>query len=475
MSSKTSCNLIQNKQLLLEDIPTSLQKLSYGIYPDSNIYNDKRFIYNKLFNYFPHVIFYPRNNKDISYLIKEFVFNKCKFTVRCGGHSYEPASLSSGYIIDVSNINKIKINNKNKTAEIGSGSKLGDIVSALKKSKLVTAIGDSSCVGISGLSLAGGKGLLTRVLGMVCDNIISLDIVNYEGKIMKIDKDNHSDLFWACKGSGTMNYGVICNIELKLYSDIYFQLKELTWTLNHNNKQYFDTIRNIFILYQKWILISTTNITTNVNFKYNNGVVTFTIKFYKFGENELFNETHCFEEIGVPEIVLCDGWVSQKTDCWFSYSNGYSQPFSKIKSSMIFEPNYTEQYINIYINSIENLLNNGLNIVFQYNFTQVGGHVINGISAYFPKDAIIILTILCTWEIPELTNYCQKFMRCKYDKIIKYTSDYVFPNMVDYDLDDYMKSYYGDNENKLIQIKSFYDPNNIFNWFHSIPVKHCNC
>ena len=63
-----------------------------------------------LFNYFPHVIFYPRTNKQIAYLIKNLTAYNLEFAIRCGGHAYEPASLSTGYIIDVKNFSKIKIN-----------------------------------------------------------------------------------------------------------------------------------------------------------------------------------------------------------------------------------------------------------------------------------------------------------------------------------------------------------------------------
>ena len=134
MSSKNNCPIIQNYQLLFDTIPDELINLSYGIYPTNPKYNDCRFIYNKLFNYFPKAIFYPNKTSEVAYLITNFAKYNLEFTIRSGGHSYEPASLSSGYIIDVKNFSKIEINSKNKTVKVGVGVKLGELINTLSKS-----------------------------------------------------------------------------------------------------------------------------------------------------------------------------------------------------------------------------------------------------------------------------------------------------------------------------------------------------
>lgn len=69
--------------------------------------------------------------------IKNLIKNNCSFALRCGGHSYEPASLSNNYIIDVSKFNNIKIHKK--YAIVGSGIKLGDLINVLKINKKITA------------------------------------------------------------------------------------------------------------------------------------------------------------------------------------------------------------------------------------------------------------------------------------------------------------------------------------------------
>ena len=461
--TKTSCPLIQTYQTLLDEIPSELLKLSYGVYPNDETYNNKRFIYNKLFNYFPHAIFYPSTDNQISYLIQNFTKYNLDFSIRCGGHAYEPASLSEGYIISMENFSKITICDKKMTVSVGSGVKLGTLISTLAKKRYIAPTGTSSCVGVSGLSLAGGKGYLSRLYGMVCDNIVSVTLINGEGNVVKANADTNPDLFWAIKGSGTCNYGVITQIEIKIYKDIYFQLTTLTWSWNPI------TIKKVLDLYQKYIIKFPNNISADINMTYNDTSASFAVKFYKFGKEE-FIEIDEFINLLQPDIKYCKGYYSQITDCWVDYPNGKSPCFSKMKSIMVFKP-ISFNGIDLMINSINNLLTSQTNIFFQINLSQLGGEVNNGNSAYFPKNAIYVITILNQWNSQKINEYSINYVSDLYKKLIPYTSKYCFPNMIDYELINYMDAYYGTNAAKLIDIKSKYDPENIFNWKQSIPLK----
>lgn len=457
-----NCNLIQNDQLLLDEIPAELQCLDYGIYPNNQaIYNDLRFVYNKLLNYFPHAIFYPRCEKEISYLIQNFVINKAEFAIRCGGHAYEAASLSSGYILDVKNMpGYIKISKDRKTAKISSGLRLGYVIEKLAEYSLITPTGENSCVGISGLSLAGGKGNLTRLYGLTCDNIVSLKMINYKGELIKVRSKEYRDLLWACKGAGSGNFGVITEFELKVYEDVYCQFETLTWEWNA------EQAIEIFILYQDTILTLPNTVSAEFNMTYNNGTASFKIKFIKLDQSHLV-ESKIFEKLYNPTITTCSGYYSKITDCWIDYEKGKNPPFSKIKSSMIFKP-LQKKGIELLVHSIDIYLKKGFQLNYQLNFTQLGGEVVNGHSSYFPKNAIMVLSYFMQWTFPEYTDDSKLFLKKLYQKVLPYTSIYCFPNLIDYDIVDYMEKYYGENKKKLVKIKKKYDPLNIFNYRQSI-------
>jgi len=462
MTSKNNCSLIQNYELLLEQIPEELKNLSYGVYPTDVSYNDVRFIYNKRFNYFPLAVFFPENENDIAYLINNITLNKLKFSIRCGGHSYESCSLSEGFIIDVKKISYIEIDSNKKTVKVGAGVRLGSLINTISEKNFVKVTGESACVGISGLSLAGGKGPLSRLYGMACDNIISLKLVNYKGEIIIANSKTNCDLYWALKGSGVCNYGVVLEIESQLYDDIYCQITTLKWIWVTVE------IKIVLQLYLKWIQNKPNFLTTDLNISYNNGSATFSIAFYKFNK-EKFIEIDEFIGLFNPTISKCEGYYSKITDCWVNYDNGKNMPFSKMKSTMIYKT-IDDKCIDIILYSINKLLEKKYDLMYQYNFTQLGGQVKNGKSCYYPKNYLIALTIFTTWTYQDLNLIALSFINKTYKYIIPYTSKYLFPNMVDYDIINYMEAYYGNNKKKLIKIKTKYDPNNVFNWPQSIPV-----
>lgn len=71
--NKSNCNLVQNYQILENGTPTLLQNLSYGIYPENINYNNLRLNYNRLQNFNPSAIFYPKCSKKLSFLIKNMI------------------------------------------------------------------------------------------------------------------------------------------------------------------------------------------------------------------------------------------------------------------------------------------------------------------------------------------------------------------------------------------------------------------
>lgn len=76
--------------------------------------------------------------------------------------------------------------------------------------------GKCPTVGVSGFTLGGGWGLSSRLYGLGCDSLIELELVNYEGKLIKANKFSNADLFWACRGAGGGNFGVVVGMTFQL-------------------------------------------------------------------------------------------------------------------------------------------------------------------------------------------------------------------------------------------------------------------
>ena len=100
---------------------------------------------------------------------------------------------------------------------IGAGAQLIDVYSELAAHGVTIPAGSCATVGVAGLALGGGVGFASRKLGLTCDNVESLQIVTAAGQLLTCDASHHSDLFWACRGGGGGNFGVVTSFTFKTH------------------------------------------------------------------------------------------------------------------------------------------------------------------------------------------------------------------------------------------------------------------
>ncbi|WP_299222754.1 FAD-binding oxidoreductase [uncultured Aquimarina sp.] len=186
--------------------------------PTDPNYAKSRIIANSRFNYYPLAIGYCENAKDVSSTIKICKEAGLHLRIRSGGHQHEGmCSDNDVFIIDLSKIHTIRYTDKtNDYAWIPPGKKLREVYKELESKNRIIPGGGCGSVNVGGLTQGGGWGLSARKFGLTADNIIEAEIVLANGKIVKANKDNHSELFWAIRGGGGGNFGVITNFLFKL-------------------------------------------------------------------------------------------------------------------------------------------------------------------------------------------------------------------------------------------------------------------
>jgi FAD/FMN-containing dehydrogenase len=127
--------------------------------------------------------------------------------VRSGGHCFAGRSSTSGVLIDVSEMRSVSVDDG--LATVQAGALLGDVYEELDKRGLAVAAGACPSVGIAGLTLGGGLGVLGRRYGLTCDTLVEAQIVLADGRIVGCDEQKEPDLFWALRGAGGGQFGIV--------------------------------------------------------------------------------------------------------------------------------------------------------------------------------------------------------------------------------------------------------------------------
>jgi FAD binding domain len=151
--------------------------------------------------------------------------------IRSGGDSAAGHSSTEGIVVDVTPMSTVSA--KDGVATVGAGVRLGDLYDALQEHGLTIPAGCGHAVGIAGLTLGGGIGILGRKYGLTCDHLLRAQIVLADGRIVESDERQHGDLFWALRGAGGGNFGVVMSFVFRTVPALPATVFHLVWPLDH--------------------------------------------------------------------------------------------------------------------------------------------------------------------------------------------------------------------------------------------------
>ncbi len=160
----------------------------------------------------PQGVAYCVSNSDVAASLAFAQDNCLPFAVRSGGHSGGGFSTSTGMIIDISGLNSVSVGPS--TVTVGSGNQGVDVINALAPHGLAIPGGYCPTVGVGGYYQGGGIGLLTRSAGLGSDRVVSAQVVLANGSTVTASAAQNPDLFWALRGGGGGNFGVVTAFEV---------------------------------------------------------------------------------------------------------------------------------------------------------------------------------------------------------------------------------------------------------------------
>jgi len=180
-------------------------------------YDQARRLWNGAFDRHPALIARCTGAADVVQAVNFARSHRLLTAVRGGGHSISgQSSCDGGLMIDLSPLKGIRVDPHRTTAYAQSGVLLGELDRETQAFGLVTPLGTAADTGIAGLTLGGGQGRLSRKLGLSCDNVLSVDIVTADGKLLHASEQENPDLFWAIRGGGG-NFGIVTTFEYRLH------------------------------------------------------------------------------------------------------------------------------------------------------------------------------------------------------------------------------------------------------------------
>jgi len=158
----------------------------------------------------PLAVVQPANVADVATTVRFAAGFTTPFAPRAGGHSYVGASGGDqGIQLDLRRLSSVRYNSSNQTVVVGAGASLYSVHTALEPYGRTVPTGTCATVRVSGLTLGGGIGFEHRRYGLTCDALRSVQVVLANGTTVRASGSLNADLFWACRGGGGGNFGVV--------------------------------------------------------------------------------------------------------------------------------------------------------------------------------------------------------------------------------------------------------------------------
>ncbi|MFD7786762.1 FAD-binding oxidoreductase [Streptomyces nojiriensis] len=183
----------------------------------------------------PAAVAYPAHAGDVAVCLDFARRSAAPVVPRGGGHSYAGWSTrSAGLVVDTGAMAAVSVDGVGTGdgeggVRIGAGARLGDVHTALAPHGRSVPTGLCPSVGIAGLALGGGLGLASRAYGTTADRLVGARVVTPDGIVREVSADRDPDLFWALRGGGGGNFGVVTEFRFRTHPVGACASAELHW------------------------------------------------------------------------------------------------------------------------------------------------------------------------------------------------------------------------------------------------------
>jgi len=464
----------QNWGALQQQIASTGSQLSL---PGDAAYLSAKQIFNLRLNPSPAAILTGSSEDAIQKAIAWAAQNNVNVYGRSGGHSYEGFSMGPGLVVDTRGFNTINVDSDAQTATIGAGSLLGRVIHTLSDgtSNNGFAIPTGSCgtVGVAGLTLGGGMGLSSRMWGLTCDNLNSVRIITADGNIQNVSSTQNADLFWALRGGGGGNYGVVTSFEFNLHR----ALDVVTFTMAWPGSQF----ERVFTNWQQQIQntqsqngLNPRQVTSIFKINANSSGITDVriVGQVLSGDGQNAPTTSDARAliqpyaVGNPSASHLNPMTFVKAAEFFAGGTHFPEDDPpvrfKAKSSYCMEA-LDSNAMSTIRSALANNIPSGAGVCLMCD--SYGGAIADvaaDATAFAHRNALYCMQYYVQWGNSSSDTSMLNMMNALYTQINPNFSGACYPNYCDSDLPNPLAAYYGDNLARLQSIKKTVDPSGLF-------------
>ena len=186
--------------------------------PSDPGYADSQTVWNAMIDRRPSIVVRCVGVSDVIECVRFARDHDLLLCIKGGGHNIAGLATADGALmLDLSLMRGVWVDRERRVAHARGGCLLGDVDRDTQLHGLAAVLGFVSQTGVAGLTLGGGIGYLTRRWGWTSDNVVGIDLVTAEARLVRASDDENTDLFWGLRGGGG-NFGVAVGIDYALHA-----------------------------------------------------------------------------------------------------------------------------------------------------------------------------------------------------------------------------------------------------------------
>ena len=411
-----------------------------------------------------------------------------KVAARGGGHSYAGYSTTSGLVIDVGPMKQVSALDAT-TVRVGAGATLIDVYAGLAPQNRSVPGGSCPTVGITGSTLGGGVGVVARKYGLSCDALTAVELVTPDGHVARATENSEPDLFWAHRGGGGGNFGVVTALEFRTHATQSLTHFLVRWDWSHAH--------DVVSAWQQWLPTTPDELWSSLHIDgagsssdtphvYASGVFVGSpaslnplLDALQSAAKAPMSSRNVKEDGYLPTMFVEGGCASLST---LACHRADTNPGGKLgreanaaRSDFLAGP-LAPPGVDVLLNGIEG--RRGLGLPGGSVLFDAYGGAINSIgasdTAFVHRDKLACLQYVAPWSVSAPAGTVtanQAWLDGVYAMMRPYVSGFAYLNYIDAKLPEWQHAYYGANLARLVSIKAAADPTDLLRFAQGLPTQ----